>query len=109
MPRTCPSIRRRRLPSWSLVALYPRVGAVSMAMHLSVPGPGIQCPRIRCRSVRTNTDSVIRPGGMLFIGPDPERKPPMSQTLEQQSYTVLGMSCGHCRAAIISEIQKVDG
>jgi copper chaperone len=33
----------------------------------------------------------------------------MSQTLEQQSYTVLGMSCGHCRAAIISEIQKVDG
>ena len=33
----------------------------------------------------------------------------MSQTLEQRSYTVPGMCCGHRRAAITGEIQRVGG
>ena len=33
----------------------------------------------------------------------------MSQTAEQLSYTVPGMSCGHCRVAITSEVEKVAG
>jgi copper chaperone CopZ len=30
-------------------------------------------------------------------------------TTEQLTYTVPGMSCGHCRAAITSEVAKVAG
>ena len=33
----------------------------------------------------------------------------MSQTAEQHTYTVPGMSCGHCRAAITSEVEQVEG
>ena len=33
----------------------------------------------------------------------------MSQTTAQLTYTVLGMSCGHCRAAIASEVEQVPG
>ena len=33
----------------------------------------------------------------------------MSQTTEQLTYSVPGMSCGHCRAAITSEVEKVAG
>ena len=33
----------------------------------------------------------------------------MSQTTEQLTYTVPGMSCGHCRAAITSEVEKIAG
>ena len=33
----------------------------------------------------------------------------MSQTAEQLTYTVPGMSCGHCRAAITSEVEQVEG
>jgi copper chaperone len=33
----------------------------------------------------------------------------MTQTLDQLIYTVPGMNCGHCRAAITSEVAKVDG
>ncbi len=33
----------------------------------------------------------------------------MSQTAEQLTYSVPGVSCGHCRAAITSEIEKVPG
>jgi len=33
----------------------------------------------------------------------------MSQTTEQLTYTVPGMSCGHCRSAITSEVEKVPG
>ena len=33
----------------------------------------------------------------------------MSQTAEQLTYSVPGMSCGHCRAAILGEVEKVAG
>ena len=33
----------------------------------------------------------------------------MSQTAEQLTYVVPGVSCGHCRAAITSEVDKVAG
>ena len=33
----------------------------------------------------------------------------MSQPTEQLTYSVPGMSCGHCRAAIIDEVEKVAG
>jgi copper chaperone len=33
----------------------------------------------------------------------------MSQTTHQLAYSVPGMSCGHCRAAIIAEVEKVAG
>jgi copper chaperone len=33
----------------------------------------------------------------------------MTQTIEQLTYSVPGMSCGHCRAAITAEIQKLAG
>ena len=33
----------------------------------------------------------------------------MTQTSEQLTYSVPGMSCGHCRAAITSEVEKVAG
>jgi copper chaperone len=33
----------------------------------------------------------------------------MSQTAERLSYSVPEVSCGHCRAAITSEVEKVAG
>ena len=33
----------------------------------------------------------------------------MSQITEQLTYTVPGMSCGHCRAAITSGVEQVPG
>ena len=33
----------------------------------------------------------------------------MSQTTEQLTYAVPGMSCGHCRAAIAAEVERVPG
>ena len=33
----------------------------------------------------------------------------MSQTTEQLTYTVPGMSCAHCRAAINDEVENVPG
>ena len=33
----------------------------------------------------------------------------MSLTTEQLTYSVPGMSCGHCRAAITSEVEKLAG
>jgi len=33
----------------------------------------------------------------------------MSQTTEPLTYTVPGMSCGHCRAAITAEVERVAG
>ncbi len=33
----------------------------------------------------------------------------MSQTAEQLTYSVPGVSCGHCRAAITSEVEKIPG
>ena len=33
----------------------------------------------------------------------------MSQDVVQLIYTVPGMSCGHCRAAIMSEVERVQG
>ena len=33
----------------------------------------------------------------------------MSQTAEQLTYSVPGMSCGHCQAAVIGEVEKVAG
>jgi copper chaperone len=33
----------------------------------------------------------------------------MSLTTEQLTYTVPGLSCGHCRAAITAEVEQVAG
>ncbi len=33
----------------------------------------------------------------------------MSQTVEQLTYSVADVSCGHCRAVITSEVEKVPG
>jgi copper chaperone len=33
----------------------------------------------------------------------------MSQTIEQLAYSVPGMSCGHCRAAITAAVENVAG
>jgi copper chaperone len=33
----------------------------------------------------------------------------MTQTIEHLTYSVPGMSCGHCRAAITAEVQSVAG
>jgi copper chaperone len=33
----------------------------------------------------------------------------MSQTIEHLTYSVPGMSCDHCRAAVTAEIEKVSG
>ena len=33
----------------------------------------------------------------------------MTQTTEQLTYSVPGVSCGHCRAAITGEVEKVPG
>jgi copper chaperone len=33
----------------------------------------------------------------------------MIQTSEQVTYSVPGMSCGHCRAAITAEVENVAG
>jgi copper chaperone len=33
----------------------------------------------------------------------------MSQTIEQLAYSLPGMSCGHCRAAITAEVENVAG
>ena len=33
----------------------------------------------------------------------------MSQTAKQLTYSVPGMSCGHCRAAVTAEVKKVAG
>ncbi len=33
----------------------------------------------------------------------------MTETLEQLTYFVPGVSCGHCRAAITAEVEKLAG
>ncbi len=33
----------------------------------------------------------------------------MSKTVEQLTYWVPGVSCGHCRAAITAEVEKLEG
>jgi copper chaperone len=33
----------------------------------------------------------------------------MTQTAEQLTYSVPDVSCGHCRAAITSEVEKIAG
>ncbi len=33
----------------------------------------------------------------------------MSQTVEQLTYFVPGVSCGHCQAAIMGEVERVAG
>jgi copper chaperone CopZ len=33
----------------------------------------------------------------------------MTETIEQLSYFVPGMSCGHCSAAITAEVEKLAG
>ena len=33
----------------------------------------------------------------------------MSQTTERPTYSVPGVSCSHCRAAITAEVEKVPG
>ena len=33
----------------------------------------------------------------------------MPQTTEQLTYSVPGVSCGHCRAAITTEVEKLQG
>ena len=33
----------------------------------------------------------------------------MSETIEQLTYFVPGVSCGHCSAAVTAEVEKVEG
>ena len=33
----------------------------------------------------------------------------MSETADQLTYSVPGVSCGHCRAAITAEVEQLDG
>ena len=33
----------------------------------------------------------------------------MTETIEQLTYFVPGVSCGHCRAAITAEVEKLEG
>ena len=33
----------------------------------------------------------------------------MSETVEQLTYFVPGVSCGHCRAAITAEVEELEG
>ena len=33
----------------------------------------------------------------------------MNETVEQLTYFVPGVSCGHCRAAITAEVEKLEG
>ena len=33
----------------------------------------------------------------------------MTQILEHVSYSVPGLSCDHCRVAVIAEVEKVEG
>jgi copper chaperone CopZ len=33
----------------------------------------------------------------------------LGQAVEQLTFTVPGMSCGHCRAAISGEVEQVEG
>lgn len=33
----------------------------------------------------------------------------MTETIEQRTYSVPGVSCGHCRAAVTAEIEKLAG
>ena len=33
----------------------------------------------------------------------------MSETVEQLTYFVPGVSCGHCRAAITAKVEKLEG
>jgi len=33
----------------------------------------------------------------------------VSETVEQLTYFVPGVSCGHCRAAITAEVEKLEG
>lgn len=33
----------------------------------------------------------------------------MSETIDPLTYTVPAMSCGHCRAAIVAQVQQVAG
>lgn len=33
----------------------------------------------------------------------------MSHTVDQLTYSVPGINCGHCRAAITAEVEKVPG
>lgn len=33
----------------------------------------------------------------------------MSKTTDQMTYSVPGMSCGHCRASVTTEVEKVAG
>jgi copper chaperone len=38
-----------------------------------------------------------------------EKDVTMSQTIDQRTYSVPGVSCEHCRAAITEELQQVPG
>src|SRR5688572_30550748 len=57
MPRTCPSMRRSRLTSWSLDALYPRV--VLSAMMASL--------RLRLGGLRSGATDVPRERGGMNV------------------------------------------
>ena len=39
----------------------------------------------------------------------PHRVPPPDMTLPKRTYTVEGMTCGHCRSAVINEVLQVSG
>src|SRR3954465_200841 len=76
MPRTCPSTRRRRLISWSLLAVYPRVVVGASAMGVSIPPGGKEPDAARSwRSLGRGRASVGALGGW---GP---RVPPPRQPI----------------------------
>src|SRR3546814_10781467 len=69
--------------------------------------------RVRCHALllvlaRANRPSIglpeIPPMGML--SGSPEQEAPMSTT---STYTVTGMTCGHCVAAVTEEVSKIAG
>ena len=47
---------------------------------------------------------------MLASGADTRTPfPLLKMTLPRRTYTVEGMTCGHCRSAVISEVLQVSG
>src|SRR5215213_3387209 len=113
MPRTWPSMRRRRF-ELVLARGVPRVGGVSMAMRRLSPA-GYSRIRVLTRRDVENPACAHTGQGYSCVERAAsfrsarERTMTMSQTADQLTYSVPGMSCGHCRAAITAEVEKVEG
>ena len=64
------------------------------------PGPVSRASGFPGRGMWGTTDANVPYGGIVK---------PMSQAMEQLTYSVPGMSCGQCRAAITAEVERVQG